>query len=201
MSFCNLKCFLFNLHRIWDRFDGTKPGNYFTDRQLIKQAINTMNEELAGCIRFSLKDKEYTGGKHVRVFRNWKQEATANGCYATIGNAPVNSESHLYNQFDNKDFQIVSLGWPCVNEKTIIHEFVHTIGFFHEHARPDRDAFITPNFNVITGMWVSQWQKRTQSLTFGVCYNPKSVMQYQAHKKNGEWEVQSKVCIKLITMK
>ena len=100
MSFCNLKCFLFNLHRIWDRFDGTKPGNYFTDRKLIKQAINIMNEELAGCIRFSLKDKEYTGGKHVRVFRNWKQEATANGCYATIGNAPVNSESHLYNQFD-----------------------------------------------------------------------------------------------------
>ena len=77
---------------------------------------------------------------------------------------------------------------------------MHIIGFFHEHTRPDRDTFITPNYNIIDPNNF-QWQKQTQSLTFGVCYNTKGVMHYPAHKKNQQWNVQSKVCIKLITFK
>ena len=32
---------------------------------------------------------------------------------------------------------------------TIVHELVHTLGFVHEHTRPDRDDFISVNMDNI----------------------------------------------------
>ena len=40
--------------------------------------------------------------------------------------------------------QTLSLGEGCqgFSPDTIIHEFIHAIGFHHEHARPDRNYYI-----------------------------------------------------------
>ena len=32
---------------------------------------------------------------------------------------------------------------------TPVHELVHTLGFVHEHTRPDRDDFISINYDNI----------------------------------------------------
>ena len=37
----------------------------------------------------------------------------------------------------------------CYNLKSVLHEFVHTIGFHHEHNRPDRDKYVTINWKCI----------------------------------------------------
>jgi len=42
-----------------------------------------------------------------------------------------------------KDFK------DCINEKTVLHETMHVLGFFHEMGRPDRDRFIKVNFGNI----------------------------------------------------
>ena len=39
--------------------------------------------------------------------------------------------------------QIINLQDPgCTDSGTIIHEFIHGWGFWHEHARPDRDNYV-----------------------------------------------------------
>lgn len=47
--------------------------------------------------------------------------------------------------------QTVNLQIPiCLRKKgTVIHEFMHTIGFFHEHRRYERDLYIDVNWNNI----------------------------------------------------
>lgn len=37
---------------------------------------------------------------------------------------------------------VISLSRPCMTRETILHELMHTLGFFHEHNRPDRDDYI-----------------------------------------------------------
>ena len=38
--------------------------------------------------------------------------------------------------------QTLTLGEGCFTQDTIIHEFIHAIGFYHEQARPDRNKYI-----------------------------------------------------------
>ena len=38
--------------------------------------------------------------------------------------------------------QIVSIGYGCEREEIVLHELMHTLGFFHTNSRPDRDAYV-----------------------------------------------------------
>lgn len=50
--------------------------------------------------------------------------------------------------------QQVSLADECIDYATIIHEFMHVIGFIHEHQREDRESFVTIVWeNIIDGIW------------------------------------------------
>lgn len=43
------------------------------------------------------------------------------------------------------------LGGPtCQTRGTIQHEFLHTLGFWHEHTRQDRDKHVTINWDNIS---------------------------------------------------
>ena len=41
------------------------------------------------------------------------------------------------------DHQQVRLDKGCETRALALHELMHTLGFWHEHARPDRDDYVT----------------------------------------------------------
>jgi hypothetical protein len=66
----------------------------------------------------------------------------------------------------------------CVTQDTVEHEILHALGAFHEQSRPDRDSYVTINFDNINATDHSQFTKRTDTNDQGVGYDYLSVMHY-----------------------
>ena len=50
--------------------------------------------------------------------------------------------------------QGISIGKNCDKFGIVVHEIGHTVGFWHEHTRPDREEFVTiVNDNIKKGAW------------------------------------------------
>jgi hypothetical protein len=79
--------------------------------------------------------------------------------------------------------QTINLEPSCINRHgTLMHEMLHTIGFYHEQSRPDRDDYVTIMYqNIIPGK-EHNFNKYTfqQVTSFGVEYDYGSVMHYSA---------------------
>uniref|UniRef100_A0A915ANV2 Metalloendopeptidase n=1 Tax=Parascaris univalens TaxID=6257 RepID=A0A915ANV2_PARUN len=72
------------------------------------------------CIKFTPKtDEDYD---YIHIFPD-------DGCYSMVGRVGGRQE--------------VSLASGCLEKGIIIHELMHTVGFFHEQSRADRDDYVT----------------------------------------------------------
>ena len=62
---------------------------------------------------------------------------------------------------------------------SIMHEFMHAMGFYHEHCRPDRDNYISINWSNISSSWKHNYRKvnATTSVQYGP-YDFRSIMHY-----------------------
>ncbi|WP_234009023.1 M12 family metallopeptidase [Deinococcus sp. NW-56] len=63
---------------------------------------------------------------------------------------------------------------------TIMHEFGHAMGLFHEQTRPDRDQYVAIQWQNIPADWQSQYQIRSGSRGYGA-YDFDSIMHYPAY--------------------
>ena len=45
--------------------------------------------------------------------------------------------------------QLVSLGKQCYSQGTAMHELLHTLGFYHEQSRADRDEYVNIHYDNI----------------------------------------------------
>ena len=75
--------------------------------------------------------------------------------------------------------QIIQLSDDCFSERQIAHELFHGIGFYHEHARSDRDNFVEIHENCIIEGLEDQFKVHPDALTYGLPYNQKSLMHYR----------------------
>ncbi|XP_050024380.1 high choriolytic enzyme 1-like isoform X1 [Dermacentor andersoni] len=68
----------------------------------------------------------------------------------------------------------------CLELGQVAHEFLHALGFFHEHSRPDRDEYVRVLWdNIIKASSESFWRNNeTEADTLGEPYDYESVMHY-----------------------
>lgn len=77
------------------------------------------------------------------------------------------------------DINITAFWWG--DEWMAVHELGHVLGFFHEHARWDRDQFITVHYENIKSGRASDydWIPQTNWLVRTTAYDFKSIMHYR----------------------
>lgn len=97
------------------------------------------------------------------------------GCWSSVG---MKSEG-----------QILHLQTPgCVHRGTIIHEFLHALGFFHQQSASNRDEYVEIHWENITPGKESNFKKYdNKTITdYAVEYDYSSVMHYsgKAFSKN-----------------
>jgi len=79
----------------------------------------------------------------------------------------------------------------CFYSKTIQHELMHVIGFFHEQSRPDRDDFLQINLENVESSMAHNFNKYAWGSTVfnqGSTYDYASIMHYDttAFSMNGK---------------
>jgi len=86
--------------------------------------------------------------------------------------------------------QQLSLSNGCIYQATIIHEFMHAFGFFHEQSRTDRDTYVRIQLENVYGGYENNFNSYGASYitAFGEPYDYQSVMHYGAYdfSKNGQ---------------
>jgi len=140
---------------------------------IMKNAINDFNNKMNGCIKIRPKTSRD---------KDWVDIIKDGGCWSRVGRQGGRQE--------------ISLSTGCHTQRTIQHEFIHALGFYHEQSRPDRDQYVKINWRNIQDENIGQFIRQKTSLTFDVPYDGRSVMHYQStafNKARGLNSIESKV--------
>lgn len=157
----------------WDVYenDGTFIVPYVLDGSLssdAREAILQAAEDFAQytCIRLEPRTSQE---QYITYFRD-------SGCYSPIGRRSSNHR--------------VSIGNGCEHKGIAIHETMHSLGFWHEQSRPDRDDYVIIHYeNIRNGMDFNFEKRESDDIdSMGSPYDLQSVMHYQstAFSTNGQ---------------
>ncbi|EDW89736.1 seminal metalloprotease 1 [Drosophila yakuba] len=152
------------VYRISDDFDTAH-------KKAIQTGIDTL--ELHTCLRFreaTAEDKAYL-----------TVTANSGGCYTAVGYQGAPQEMNL---------EIYPLGEGCFRPGTILHEFMHALGFYHQQSSAIRDEFIDVIYeNIVPGKEFNFNKYADTVVTdFEVGYDYDSCLHYRpgAFSINGE---------------
>ncbi|XP_074642823.1 zinc metalloproteinase nas-6-like isoform X2 [Tubulanus polymorphus] len=103
-----------------------------------------------------------------------------NGCHSPVGS--------------NGRVQRVSIGEGCAQIKTVQHEILHSLGFWHEQSRPDRDQYVTIHRENIEPANRYNFNIQPDIDTLGTPYSYYSIMHYKgnAFSMNGKPTITAK---------
>ncbi|KJH49011.1 astacin [Dictyocaulus viviparus] len=132
--------------------------------EVIKKAFESYTKNT--CIRFQPRNNE---DDYLHIVKGY-------GCYSQVGRTGGKQE--------------ISLGDGCLYNEIVVHELMHSIGFWHEHSRVDRDDHINIRWENILPDMESQFEKVSAFLqdTLGEKYDYQSIMHYvsTAFSRNGK---------------
>ncbi|XP_013195309.2 zinc metalloproteinase nas-4 [Amyelois transitella] len=124
------------------------------------------------CITF----RKQKGDEHAVII-----QGSANGCFSGVGYNKANDSE--------ESSQVLNLSKGCFKHGTIVHEMLHTLGFYHMQSAHDRDEYVEIVWdNIKEGLEHNFAKYNNDTVTdFGVPYDYGSVMHYPggAFSKNG----------------
>jgi len=159
--------------------------------QIVKSAVDHMNQQLQGCVTIRPAHSTDTNVVVVNGPRNGGK------CNSFVGRQNLDNRTEVIN---GQRLQEINFGRDdgpgrtCYTQRTVIHEFLHTLGFYHEQSRPDRDDYVEIRHQNIRPNSAHNFIKRHDSLTFNVPYDGRSIMHYRhnAFAKRGAVTIHSK---------
>uniref|UniRef100_A0A182NRI0 Metalloendopeptidase n=1 Tax=Anopheles dirus TaxID=7168 RepID=A0A182NRI0_9DIPT len=116
-------------------------------------------------------------------------QRTSEALYVTIGNGESGCWSYVGRSSRNTENQVNLQSPECVDIGTVVHELMHTIGFYHEFTRPDRDSYVSidrtalaPEYQTDT-FYNDNYAKMAASdvVLYGRPYDYGSVMHYSKY--------------------
>ncbi|XP_071106280.1 hatching enzyme 1.2-like [Haliotis cracherodii] len=135
-----------------------------SEESTIHTAMQTIHEKTKvngkACITFKPRTHEHA---YIRY-------AGGSGCHTPVGR--------------HSGLDVVTLGSGCMKLGTVMHETMHSLGFWHEQSRPDRDNYITIEWSNIRKGHEKNFDRRSsvEADTFGRPYDYESVMHYNAYE-------------------
>ncbi|XP_072936145.1 zinc metalloproteinase nas-7-like [Epargyreus clarus] len=124
------------------------------------------------CIKFRARKDE----EHAVMIKG-----SANGCFSNVGYSTEEDDGEVH--------QVLNLAKGCFKHGTVVHEMLHTLGFYHMQSTYDRDNFVEIVWENIKSGTEHNFAKYTNDTVtdFGVSYDYDSVMHYPetAFSKNG----------------
>ncbi|CAL8137809.1 unnamed protein product [Orchesella dallaii] len=159
----------------WTRFFIFVDPEFNNTERMIIRGVASELQEILPCVKFWMWPK----GRSPSDFRESYIHVTKskNGCASEVGRM-LNGSQKL--ELDPK----------CTDSNTILHEMIHALGLHHEQAQPDRDKYVKILWQNIKKGKENNFRKYDpkEVSSFGVPYNPKSIMQYssKAFSANGE---------------
>ncbi|XP_048102117.1 meprin A subunit beta-like isoform X5 [Alosa alosa] len=133
-------------------------------RGVITKALEQFR--LKTCIDFKIRDTEM---HYVKIVKD-------NGCYGYVGNYYMAG-------------QPLSIGDGCDSIAIVEHEMLHTLGFWHEQSRPDRDDHISILWNNIEEGKENNFEIKeyAEATTQGTAYDYESLMHYDKDAFSNGW--------------
>lgn len=100
-------------------------------------------------------------------------------CFTGATNAGNNTSFIGFKKGQRANINITTFWWG--DEWMAVHELGHVLGFFHEHARWDRDRFVTIHYeNIKPGRAADyDWIPQTNWLVQTTSYDYRSIMHYR----------------------
>ena len=136
------------------RFLATSKKNTFL------AAMDLITERTDGCITFR--------PANTASDLEWLNIISDNGCWSYVGSVLWGAQP----------LSLMNNG--CVYKGTAVHEFLHAIGMFHEHSRPDRDSYVSVDYSRINSANWDQFDKNIGYDTYSTTYDYYSIMHYGA---------------------
>ncbi|XP_017115477.1 seminal metalloprotease 1 [Drosophila elegans] len=152
------------VYKISDDFDAAH-------KRAIQTGIDTLESNT--CVRF--REATDTDTAYLTV------TAKSGGCYTAVGYQGSQQEMNL---------EVFPLGEGCFRPGTILHEFMHALGFYHEQSSALRDGYVNVIYDNIVPGKEFNFQKYADTVVtdFEVGYDYDSCLHYRpgAFSINGE---------------